>query len=166
VTFDGARLPPGVVAPAWTLTDQAGRRVALSDYRGQVAILTFLSPTATGASPLIAQQIRGALDDLAQPIPVLAVSADPALDTPGRIRGFIAQAGLAGRLEYLTGTTAQLKPIWHAYRVTPRSAGRATFDRAATVLLIDPRGHERVVFGIEQLTPEGLAHDVRMLRGG
>jgi hypothetical protein len=32
------------------------------------------------------------------------------------------------------------------------------------VLLIDSRGRERVIFGIEQLTPEGLAHDLEKLR--
>jgi protein SCO1 len=164
--FDGAALPGGIVAPGWTLTDQDGRRVELSGYRGQALILTFLSPTATGVSPLIAQQIRGALDDLAHPVPALAISADPALDTPARIRGLLAQASLSGRMTYLTGTQAQLQPIWRAYHVVPLSAGRAKFENAATVLLINQRGEERVLFGVEQLTPKGLAHDIERLRAG
>jgi protein SCO1 len=164
--FDGAALPDGIQAPAFTLTDQRGRRIRLSDYRGRVVILTFLAARVGGASPLIAQQIRGALDDLTQPAAVLAISADPATDTPARVGRLLASASLTGRIEYLTGTAAQLRPIWHAYRVTPMSAGRATFERAAAVLLIDPRGRERVLFGVEQLTPEGLAHDVRQLQTG
>jgi protein SCO1/2 len=166
--FDGAALPPGVRAPAWTLSDDVlppARRVALRDFSGQVLILTFLSPTATGAGPLIAQQIRGALDDLVRPAPAVAISADPTLDAPARVRGFLARNSLSGRLTYLTGPPAQLRSLWHAYRVAPLSAGRADFEAAATVLLIDPRGYERVVFGLEQLTPEGLAHDVERLRG-
>lgn len=164
--FDGAALPSGIQAPGFTLTDQRGRRIALSDYRGRVVILTFLAARASGASPLIAQQIRGALDDLARPAAALAVSADPAGDTPVRVGRLLASASLTGRMEYLTGTPAQLRPIWHAYRVTPMSAGRASFERAASVLLIDPRGRERVLFGVEQLTPEGLAHDVEQLQAG
>jgi protein SCO1/2 len=148
------------------LTDQRGRRVALSDYRGQVVILAFLSASASGASPLIAQQIRGALDDLGRLVPALAVSADPAADTPARVRRFLAEASLAGRLRYLTGSLAQLRSVWHAYRVVPISAGRGKFDRSAIVLLIDPLGRKRVLFGVEQLTPEGLAHDVRQLQAG
>jgi protein SCO1/2 len=162
--FDGAALPSGIAAPAWTLTDEGGRRVSLSDYRGQVLILTFLAPTATGASPLIAQQIRGALDDLDRAAPAVAISADPALDSPARMRAFLAQASLSGRLTYLTGSAAQLEPIWRAYHVVPLSAGRARFENAATVLLIDGHGDERVLFGVEQLTPQGLAHDVEHLQ--
>jgi protein SCO1/2 len=164
--FDGAALPTGIVAPGFALSDQQGRRVALSEYRGRVVILTFLSATPTGASSLIAQQIRGALDDVGRPVPAVAISADPAADTPARVRSFLARASLSGRMEYLTGTPAQLRALWRAYRVTPMRAGRAAFDRAASVLLIDPRGRERVVFGIEQLTPEGLAHDVQRLQAG
>jgi protein SCO1/2 len=162
--FDGAALPPGITAPGWTLTDQNGRRAALSGYRGQVLILTFLSATQTGTSPLVAQQIRGALDELPRPAAAIAISADPAADTPSRVRAFLAAASLSGRMEYLTGTAEQLRPLWRSYRITPASAGRARFERAATVLLIDARGRERVLFGVEGLTPEALAHDIRKLQ--
>jgi cytochrome oxidase Cu insertion factor (SCO1/SenC/PrrC family) len=164
--FDGAALPDGIQASAFTLTDRRGRRIRLGDYRGRVVILTFLAARASWASPLVAQQIRGALDDLARPAAALAISADPAGDTPARVGRLLASTSLTGRMIYLTGTTAQLRPIWHAYRVTPMSAGRAAFERAAAVLLIDPRGRERVLFGVEQLTPEELAHDVRQLQAG
>ncbi len=162
--FAGAALPTGIQAPGFVLRDQHGRRVALSAYRGQVVILTFLAATPSGASPLVAQQIRGALDDLARPVPAIAISADPAGDTPARVRRFLAEAALSGRMEYLGGTPAQLHPIWRAYRAVPLSAGSARFDAAAMVLLIDARGRERVLFGVEELTPEGLAHDVRRLQ--
>ena len=56
--------------------------------------------------------------------------------------------------------------MWRELRITPASAGRAAFARAATVLLLDARGRKRVIFGIEQLTPEALAHDIRTLQSG
>jgi protein SCO1 len=163
--FDGAPLPP-TPARGFTLTDQYGRRVSLSEYRGQVVILTFLATSQTGASALIAQQIRGALDDLGRPVPALAVSAAPAADRPARVRAFLNSVSLDGRMEYLTGTAAQLAPVWRAYRVIPNPVSRAAFERFASVLLIGPEGDERVEFGVEQLSPEGLAHDVEKLRGG
>jgi protein SCO1/2 len=163
--FDGAPLPP-TPARGFTLTDQEGRRVSLSDYRGQVVILTFLSTAQAGASGLIAQQIRGALDDLGRPVPALAVSASPGADSPVRVRAFLNSVSLDGRMEYLTGTPARLAPVWRAYRVIANPASRVAFERFASVLLIDPAGNERVEFGVEQLSPEGLAHDVEKLRAG
>ncbi len=170
--FDGAALPPHVRARDFTLTSLSaptgqpgGGPVSLSSYRGQVVVLAFLYSTCGATCTLIAQQIRGALDELGgHSSVVLIVSADPGADTPSRARGFLAQVSLTGRVHYLTGPSAQLRAMWHAYGVTPASTGRAAFDATAAVYLIDPSGDERVVFGVEQLTPEGLAHDIGKLR--
>jgi protein SCO1/2 len=162
--FDGAALSPSPTAPGFTLTDQHGRTVSLSSLRGQVTVLTFLYSTCGATCVLIAQQIRGALDELPHPVPVLIVSADPSADTPSRVRGLLAQASLTGRVRYLTGSPAQLRAVWRAYRVHPPGAGRAAFDRYAFLLLLDARGRERVLFEPDVLTPESLAHDIRRLQ--
>ena len=163
--FDGALLPGRVTAHPFTLTDQRGRRVSLGRYRGQVTILTFLSSACRPSCPLIAQQIRGALDELGHTVPTLIVSADPAADTPAAVRRFLGEASLTGRVEYLTGTRAELTPIWRAYNVVPAQLGDAGSPHPAAVLLIDRAGQERDLFQVEQLTPEALAHDVRKLEG-
>jgi protein SCO1 len=179
--FDGAALPAGVRAQPFTLTalstptsvpvpvltgQPAGPSVSLSAFRGQVVVIAFLYSTCGSTCTLIAQQIRGALNELPHPPTVLIVSADPAADTRASVERFLSQVSLAGRVYYLTGSPAQLRAVWHAYRVTPASAGRAAFDAAATVYLVDPTGFERVEFGSEQLTPEGLAHDIGRLQTG
>jgi protein SCO1/2 len=82
--FDGAALPEGIPAPLFTLTDQYGRRVSLASTRGHVAVLAFLYSTCGDTCVVIAQQIRGALEELPHPVPVLIVSADPAADTRAR----------------------------------------------------------------------------------
>jgi protein SCO1 len=166
--FDGALLPAGGAAYEFTLTDQNGQRVSLSGLRGRVAILAFLSCASRTTAPLIAQQIRGALDEL-EPDPsgtpaALAVSANPAADTPACVRAFLHKASLTGRLEYLTGTPAQLRAVWRAYGVVPASAGETAYERSAFVLLLDRHGARRVEFPLEELTPEGLAHDIRRLQ--
>ena len=89
-----------------------------------MTILTFLSSTCRPTCPLIAQQIRGALDELGgNPVSVLIVSADPAADTPARVRRFLGEAALDGRVEYLTGTRTELQPIWRAYGIAPAQLG-------------------------------------------
>lgn len=167
--FDGAPLPGGVKAPDFTLTDQHGRTVRLSQFRGRVVALTFVYSTCGDACVVIAQQLRGALDELEAEhhrLPVVAmVSADPAADTPARVARFLGETSLTGRVEYLTGALSRLQPVWRAYGVKPASAGRSTFDEYASVLLIDPEGRKRVLFESENLTPEGIAHDVGRLEG-
>jgi protein SCO1 len=175
--FDGAALPAGMRAHPLTLTAlstptpvpaglPAGPTVSLSAYHGRVVVIAFLYSTCGPTCILIAQQIRGALNELAHPPAVLIISADPAADTRASVERFLGQVSLAGRVYYLTGSPTQLRAVWHAYRVTPASAGRAAFDSAATVYLIDTAGFERVEFGTEVLTPEGLAHDISRLQTG
>lgn len=165
--FVGAALPGDHEAPDFTLDDQYGRPISLSSLRGEPVVLTFLYAHCGAPCVLIAQQIRGALDELgAHPVPVLIVSADPTGDTPPAVRAFLAQVSLSGRVHYLTGTEAQLRDVWSAYGVRPASAGAATFAKYATVRLIDGAGRERVLYGTEQLTPEAIAHDVGKLRAG
>jgi len=158
-SFAGAVYPPGIVAPDFKLKDEQGHTVSLSDYRGKVVALTFISSDCRTCA-LVAQQIRGALDELGSPphVSTIFVSTNPQVDTPTRVARFLDTTSLTGRAVYLTGSRRNLERIWRAYHV------RTTED-GTTVLLIDRTGVERVAFGIEQITPEGLAHDIRLLRG-
>ena len=161
--FAGAALPASLPVRGFTLEDQYGRRVSLAGYSGRVVILAFVSSTCGATCILLAQQIRGALDELPHPVPVLFVSVDPRADTGARVKRFLERVALSGRVRYLSGSPAVLRPIWRAYGIVPVSSDRAAFERAASVLLLDREGRERVVVGSEQLTPEGVAHDVRKL---
>jgi len=66
-------------------------------------------------------------------------------------------------VSYLSGSLAQLRPIWRSFRIVPATPGRAAFNRSASVFLLDRSGRPRVIYQLEQLTPEALAHDVRKL---
>jgi protein SCO1/2 len=164
--FAGAALPPGAPVHDFALRDQLRRRVSLAAERGKVVVLSFLYSSCGASCVVIAEQIRGALDELGHPVPVLIVSADPRGDTPAKIARFLADVSLSDRVHYLTGPVAQLRSLWREYRVTPAAAGRRAFDLHASVMLLDRRGSERVLFEQEQLTPESLAHDIRKLEGG
>jgi cytochrome oxidase Cu insertion factor (SCO1/SenC/PrrC family) len=169
--FDGAAYPSGVRAPDFALPDISGHTVSLSAQRGHVVALIFL-PDACRTCVLVAQQIRGALDELESHPPrsanvrTIFISTSPRTDTPARARAFLASNALLGRATYLTAGEARLRPVWRAYRVTPpTAAGSAAVEDAISVLLIDKRGAERVAFGLEQITPEALSHDIRLLEG-
>ncbi|HEV3094626.1 MAG TPA: redoxin domain-containing protein [Solirubrobacteraceae bacterium] len=161
--FDGAAFPAGVRAADFTLPNLSGRPVSLSAHRGHVVALTFLPDGDCRSCRLVAEQIRGALDELGDSARVQTVFVGP----PSRSQAtrFLSKTGLLGRASYLTADEARLRPVWAAYHVTP-PRDRAAAEDAITVLLIDKGGLERVGFGIEQITPESLSHDIRLLEAG
>ena len=159
--FAGALRPVGIPPADFTLRDQDGRPAPLAAYRGRPVILTFMYSTCKDTCPLMADQIRGALDELGHDVPTLAVSVDPAGDTPLNAKTFLARHGLTGRARFLLGTRARLAPVWRAYGIRPQTNSDA---HSAYVLLIDKRGRQRVAFPASELTPEGLAHDLKVLQ--
>src|SRR3954467_2725387 len=159
--FAGSLSPPDVRVRDFALRDQDGHRVSLRQFRGQVVVLTFMYSTCQDTCPVTATTIRGALDDLGHDVPALAVSVDPAHDTPDAAEAFLVKRGLSGgRMRFLLGTRAQLAPIWHDYGIRPQGNG---FEHSAYVLLIDKRGRQRISFPVEQLVDRDLAHDIRKL---
>jgi protein SCO1/2 len=158
--FAGAVRTPGIPPAEFGLRDDRGRMVRLRDLRGRPAIVTFLYTTCRDTCPLTTQQIRQALDDLGHDVPVIAVSVDPANDTPTKARAFDLKQGMTGRMRWVLGTTAQLQRIWRAYGVAPQTT---TDDHSASTVVLDAAGRQRVGFATDVLTPEGLAHDVAAL---
>jgi protein SCO1/2 len=154
-------LRPDIPPKDFTLRDQDGREVSLRQFRGRVVVLTFMYSTCRDTCPVTATTIRGALDDVGHDVPTLAVSVDPAHDTPDTAEAFLVRQGMsAGRMRFLMGSRARLAPIWRAYGIQPQGNG---FEHSAYVLLIDKRGRQRVSFPVSELTDSGLAHDIRRL---
>lgn len=161
--FDGPTLPPGLHAADFSLRDPGGRTVTLSQYRGHVVVLTFIHSKCHDACPFMVEQIKGALNDLpagGAGIPAIGISVAPSEDTPASRRQFLAKHQISGRLEFLSGSLGALKRVWHAYAIEPVTP---KVDHSTFVLLIDKRGTERVGFPASELTPEELAHDIRVL---
>jgi protein SCO1/2 len=158
--FAGAVRPAGARMPDVTLRDQDGRRVALADLRGKPVVVTFVYSTCRETCPAQVQTVRGALDRLGRDVPVLAISVDPAGDTPARAKRFLNAQRMTGRMAFLLGSRAQLAPVWRAFAVAPQ---RGALDHSAYTVLVDGRGAQRVAFPFQQLTPEALAHDIGRL---
>lgn len=168
--FAGPVFATNLRAVAFSLTDQDGRRVTLSQYRGQVVVLSFMYSHCRDACPLMATEIRGALDELPHglSVPVLAVSVDAAHDTPASARAFLAREHMTGRMRFLLGPPEQLRRVWKRYGIQPhfdRSGRRYRGGHSAYVMLIDRHGLLRVGFPASQLVPEDLAHDIKLLLG-
>ena len=129
--------------------------------RGRPVIVTFLYTTCEDTCPAQAQTVRGALDELGEDVPALAIAVDPPRDTPERAKLFLAKAKALGRIDFVLGTRAELKPLWKAFFIRPQSINE---EHQARFTLVDKRGFQRIGFPGDQATPETLAHDLRLLQ--
>jgi protein SCO1/2 len=158
--FRGAELPPGVRAPRFRLRDQNGNVVTRSMLGARPAVVTFLYTHCKDTCPITAQQVKGALDDLRTPVPAIAISVDPANDTPASARAFLRKTGIGDRMSFLLGSRAELEPVWKGFAIRPQHQHE---EHQARLVLLDEQGFQRVGFPISQATPERIAHDLRAL---
>lgn len=163
------------IEPARTAPATAGRGADGAEIRlpgeGRPAVVTFLFTECPDVCPLIATRLRAALDELgpeAEGIDVVAITVDPEDDTPRAARAFLAAYGLAGRVDYLIGSRAELQPIWAAWGVAAQPAhdghGGEGSVHSAPILLVDREGRQvgRYSPGIP-FSPDDLAADMRRL---
>lgn len=161
--FEGSTLPDGLHAPEVNLDDQDGERVRMADLRGGPVVVTFLYSSCEDSCPAQAQQVKGAFNELGRDFPALAISVDPANDTPESARRFLSEQRMTGRMRFVLGSRPELKRVWDGYAIEPQ---RDDLEHTARVVLVDGRGLQRVGYPLDKLTPERLAHDLRLLAAG
>ena len=158
--FEGSVMPAGVRAPDFSLRDQDGEPIRMRALRGRPVIVTFLYTRCDDSCPPQAQQVRAALDELGGDVPALAVSVDPAQDTPASARHFLSKQGMIGRMDFALGTRAELARVWKGFAIQPQLSDA---EHQARIALVDGRGYQRIGFPLAQATPGAIAHDVREL---
>ena len=158
--FQGARMPEGVRAPDFNLPNQDGDPISMRRLRGTPVVVTFLYTTCEDTCPIQAQIIRGALDQLGHDVPAIAIAVDPPRDTPDRAQAFLSEQHALGRIDFVLGKRAELRPLWDGFFVRPQSV---TEEHQARITLVDKKGFQRVGFPGSEATPERLAHDLRLL---
>ena len=158
--FEGSNMPPNVPAPDFELRNQDGERVRMSDFRGKPAVVTFLYTTCEDTCPVEAHQIRGALDQLGEDVPALAIAVDPPNDTAERARRFLTEQRVTGRMDFVLGTREELRPVWRGFFIQPQTE---EVEHMARIVLIDKRGNQRVGYPGQEATPERLSHDLELL---
>jgi len=160
-------VPHGPLAPDFTLTDQNGRSLRLSDLRGRAVALFFgythcpdVCPTTLAALARAKRKLgaEGARFD------VVFVTVDPQRDTRAVIGKYVRlfDPSFIG----LTGTEAQLAPVYAAYKVYHQvlpahgSAAGYLVAHSSAVDFIGPHGRIRG-FGDWSDTPDELAADIK-----
>jgi protein SCO1/2 len=154
-------------APPFSLVDQEGQQVSLAQFRGQPVVLTFLYTHCPDVCPLIADQVRVAINQLGADggkVAVLAVSTDPRHDDRASAVNFTQVHGLTGRMHYLLGSPDDLAPIWKGYYIGVGQGDPADSEviHSEAVFVIDKAGNERTLFGVP-FSANDLTSELRKL---
>jgi protein SCO1 len=156
-------LSPPVAAPLFTLQDQKGSVVSLSQLQGRVVALTFLDTQCQSLCRLQASLLGSVQADLGAGVPLtlVVVSVRPEVDTPAAIATFADAHGLRQPYAWLNGTKSQLSGVWSDYGITVQPTA-GDLAHSSVIYLLDRRGNERVEFAdIPDQT--WLENDIRLL---
>jgi protein SCO1/2 len=159
-------LPTIGPAPAFTLTAQDERRLALADLRGKVVVLTFIYTACADTCPLLTAKmatLQGRLGaDFGTRVFFVSVTVDPERDTPAVLKGYGAAHG--ARFDgwaFLTGTPAEIRDVGKRYGIFSKKTARGDVDHTFLTSVIDPRGVLRVQYMGVRFEPAELLTDVR-----
>jgi protein SCO1/2 len=151
-------------APDFRLTDQYGKSVALSQFRGKPVVLTFLYTNCPDQCPLTAEKLHATVQDLgsaAQNVGIIAVSTDPARDNTAAALRFSQEHNMQSYWHYLVGPRSALAPIWSSYHIYAQPQQQLV-NHSLGLFLIDKQGHQRI-FLDNGFEPTVLANDLQIL---
>jgi protein SCO1 len=160
----------GDAVPDFTLTDQTGRAVRLSQFRGEPVAVTFAytrCPDAT-ACPMTMQKFATLNAALAKEKNgrLLAVTVDPETDTPAVLADFARRIGAdPERWRFLTGDARALARVAETFGVLyyPEH-GKIVHSQAVAV--VDPDGRLAAVYYGSAWEPEQILKDLEKARNG
>jgi cytochrome oxidase Cu insertion factor (SCO1/SenC/PrrC family)/thiol-disulfide isomerase/thioredoxin len=143
----GTPLSPPTPAPGFRLTDQVGRQVSLSQFRGKVVILAFNDAECQTICPLTTQAMldaKRALGPAGAGVQLLGIDANSKSTQVEDVLSYTQLHGMTGEWDFLTGPLARLEAVWHAYGVWV-DIQRGLISHIPAVYVIDPQGRMRWV---------------------
>lgn len=166
----GMPIDPPREMPDFTLTDNDGEPISLSDLRGKITLLYFgythcpdLCPTTMSSY----KRVKAMLGETADRVAFVMVSIDGRRDTPAEMKKYLGQFDPA--FIGMTGSESDVEGIAISYHVTAEaqvegSAGQYNVDHTSSLYMIDARGRlvMEYMYGTE---PDVIAEDIQRMLG-
>ncbi|TVR73496.1 MAG: SCO family protein [Sphaerobacteraceae bacterium] len=141
----GVLLEDAAPAPQFTLTTQDGSPYSLSELDGKITAIFFGYTGCPDICPMTLgymAQATEALGDDAGQVEYLLITVDPERDDPERLAQYISRVDAP--LTALTGSQAELEPVWDDYDIVverrERDGDGYFVDHSAQIWIIDQHG--------------------------
>ena len=132
----------GKQAPGFTLTNQFGEKMSLSQFKGHITLLSFEDPECTDVCPLTTQSMllaRELLGSAGKSVQLLGVDANPDAVRVSDVKAYSQVHGLTNQWDFLTGSDAQLKAVWKSYDIAVQIAD-GNIDHTPALYVINAQG--------------------------
>ena len=186
--FHGDDLPsddPEYAVNEFSLIKPDGNLTNLSDYEGQVLIVSFIYSRCPDVCPIVSSNLRWLsqvlADDYETNFSIISVTVDPWWDTQNVLGEYADQRNLSW--PHLTGDLESLEPIWESFHVglqtytnvsnetnegdSNNTSGRHhpdyLVDHSTATIIIDKEHKQRVRWNDLDWEPTLFAEDVQQL---
>lgn len=155
-------------SPDFVLLDQDNGRFDSKQLRGKVVALNFIFTTCTDVCPIftanLAQLQRKLNDRYGSELFFLSVTTDPEVDSAAVLKAYAKRYGVELKnWAFLTGSEAQLKPVWDGFSIRVIKKGRGLVQHTSLTTVIDRAGVRRNNYWGEKWRTDDLEKDLLTL---
>jgi len=150
------------------LVNQNNQRFDSKQLRGKIVVLNFIFTTCTDVCPIftanLAQLQRKLNDRYGSDLYFVSVTTDPEVDSTEVLKAYAKRYGVDfNNWAFLTGSEAQLKPVWNGFSVRVIKKGRGLVQHTSLTTVIDRQGIRRKNFWGEKWQVKELEKELLTL---
>jgi cytochrome oxidase Cu insertion factor (SCO1/SenC/PrrC family) len=153
-------------AADFTLTNQFGQQMSLSQFRGKVVVLSFMDAECTDVCPLesasmvLAKELLGKAGDAVQ---LLSIDANPDANKVSDVMSYSRAHSMVNQWDYLTGSDSQLEAVWKNYNVEVQVVD-GDIDHTPAVYVIDAHGDLAKLY-LTQMAYSSVTQSAQVIAG-
>ena len=156
-------------APAFTLTDQDGSKVSLSNFKDKIVLIFFGYTHCPDICPMTMSVMNNVVDQLgdqADQVQVVFVTIDPQRDTQEKLKSYVPyyNENFIG----LTGTPEEIDKVADDYNIfyskeEVESSSEYLMGHNSSVFLITPDGDLFLKYPQNRMDPVSIAGDIKRI---
>jgi len=152
--------------PDITLTDQYGRQVSLTSFKGQPVLFDFIYTTCPGPCLVLTARMKliaGQLGaTLGTKVRFVSITVDPEHDQPPQLLAYSkAQGADIKGWSFLTGTPEQIDQVMARFNVRREREANGTIKHVLEFFLVGADGHPQLQYLASRADPKTIAADLR-----